>query len=130
MTNDERKLYRTFREAGYGAIEALDNARAIVKGREAGLVCTWIDEDEAWDGDGEAPRYLLCGVVHREGDDGTRLASLNMVGVESFRDVYLLDCEAQLMVEALDLLDSENDSLATALASELAARATYAGVQS
>jgi hypothetical protein len=50
-------------------------------------------------------------------------SSLGMVGVNSMSDVYLLNCEADLMREALIELDSEDAEKAQVMSE----RATYAG---
>jgi hypothetical protein len=134
MNTDERRFYDLFRsdESPYTATEALDNARAIVKGHDRGLVCVWSDEDESWDGECEPPKFLLWGAVYRQSDmdnygnpkrHAFPFSSLGMVGVNSMSDVYLLNCEADLMREALIELDSEDAEKAQVMSE----RATYAG---
>jgi hypothetical protein len=95
------------------------------------------DEDEPWDGDGDAPAHLLClAIIRHERYSGTTregrprgdwLASISMVGVDSMSDPYLRVCFADLALEVLEDERVEQDRKDTYLAAELASRATYAG---
>lgn len=91
------------------------------------------DEDEPWDGEGDAPRYLLClslrridpACIGRRGGDC--LASLGMVGVDSMNDPYLRAVFADLAMEVLADEAEEQERVDTYNAAEMASRATYAG---
>lgn len=109
----------------YSLTQAYAEARTIAAARDLGMTCEQEYESEAWDGDSPAPRHLLCLIVHDA--DGTPLASLGMIGVDSIDDPYLTTCEAELYAEALATLESERDAKATRDAEALATRATYAG---
>jgi hypothetical protein len=50
--------------------------------------------------------------------------------LETWWDAYMVEVEADLLDEACDLLDAEADAEASAMAAELASRATFAGVPS
>jgi hypothetical protein len=123
--------FRFFHEnAGYvvgrRAVCALALARAELRAKDEGLTVRWEDEQEAWDGDCEAPPIIVCAIVQTA--EGTMLpASLGMIGLNSWRDTYVRVVEAQLFLEALDAIDTERDRAAFAEASELASRVTYAG---
>lgn len=131
------RAYRVFRgrtgRVGRDAEAALWLAKAEVAGFAARLVYAEEDEQEAWDADGPAPKYLFCCCVYR-GDEYGRIsddrpiASLGMVGVDSMDDPYLREVRAELFAEALDEIDAERDAESTAIAESLAGRATYAGV--
>lgn len=123
--------YTFFREnaggiVGESAATAWALARAEETGRERGLTFVTEDEEEPWDGDCEAPTYVLwCAVfLPFRRSRGGCLASLGMVGVNSMRDPYLRVVAAELMSEALAVLDAEDQ----ATADTYAARATLAGV--
>ena len=151
------EAFRFFHEhAGYvvgeRAVCALRLARAEMRAKELGLKVTWDDEDLPWDGDCEAPKIHARATVlhpdHADADtsdlsvrfpffdrkDGSRgrtptvLAALGSIGLDSWRDSYVRVVEAELFSEALGELDAERDAIATVQASELASRATYAGV--
>jgi hypothetical protein len=92
------------------------------------------DELEAWDNmPGEtAPEYVFCVCVYGpEDDNGKRefLDSLGMVGVNRLDDPYLRVVAAELCEQALATLDARFEKTAQEAANELAARATFAGVQ-
>jgi hypothetical protein len=120
-----------------------------------GLSVTWETDDMPWDGDCPAPKIVAVATVYAPGvdpstanarfpyADGPRygfvpaggvyrqrevLASLGGIGLDSWRDDYRRVVEAELLSEALENLNEENDRLATREASELSSRATYAGV--
>ena len=134
--------YRFFHElAGYvvgqSAVCALALARAEETAERRGLMVLWEDEDEPWDSDCPEPTYVMwAGVYWREDDDQGRyqgryrarrsppLASVGMVGFNTWNDPYRRVVEAELFMEALS---GEVDRLDQEAANELAARATYAG---
>jgi len=91
------------------------------------------DELEAWDCDVERPEYVFCVCVYGpEDDDGKRefLDCLGMVGVNRLDDPCLRVIAAELCEQALATLDARFEKAVTEAANELAARATFAGVQS
>jgi hypothetical protein len=117
---------------GYGIEHAIAYARATVRGEERGLSVLWEDEFLPWDGDCPAPKvHLMASVYHPDRKTpcgmGDRhfyvLAHLGSIGLESHRDPYMRVIEAELLSEALDVLDKEDASEAAILAE----RATYAG---
>lgn len=130
--------YVFFREhsggvAGRNAEHAWRHARAEEMGIARGLVFVTQDEEEPWDGECAAPEYVLWCAVFRaddvgrdghpyRGHAGSWLASVGMVGVDTMRDPHLRCVAAELMGEALDVLDKEDAQEA----SEMAERATYA----
>jgi hypothetical protein len=145
MDRDLLSRYRFFRgrgwRVGHDAEDALALARAEKRAKELGLSVSWEDEIDPWDGDCPAPAILVCGLVYAPDETDRNgsplvhyslrphvLASLGMVGLNSWRDSYVRVVEACLFSEALDALDAESDAIATVQASELASRATYAGV--
>jgi hypothetical protein len=79
---------------------------------------------------GHTPHYnffghgLVCSEC--QAPAGRTLASLGMIGTDSRTDPYRRVVEAQLAVEALEILDAERDEIATRNAEELAGRATFA----
>jgi hypothetical protein len=93
-------------------------ARAEMTAESLGWTVELEDEQEAWDGDCEAPAYCFCVCI--KDADGKYLNSLGMVGVESHRDPYLRVVEAELYMQAID-------DRATEQAKEMAGRATFAG---
>lgn len=126
-----RTRYAWFRRHGCTPREAIALYRAEEGAESRGLAVHFEHEQEAWDGECPAPRYVLCLSVGLEDDfDRSRerwrtcIASLGMVGVESLRDPYLRIVTAELYAEALLALDAEDQYAADALAQ----RATYAGV--
>lgn len=130
--------YRFFRAnagsiVGESALSAWRYAHAERKAESLGLTCVMQDEQEPWDGDCPAPKFVLWCAVFKDSDidhhgqsyrKSTWIASVGMVGVNSMRDPYLRVVAAELYVEALDVLDQEHQ----AEADELASRATYAAV--
>lgn len=106
---------------------AMALARAERRATAEGLRVLWEDEQEPWDGEPPAPPILVCGNVPEPGGWRGSLASLGMVGFNSWRDTYVRVVEAELFVEAFATLDARREAAACAEASELAARATYAG---
>ena len=110
----------------YPLASALREARAIERAADLGLTCETETDPEPWDGDCPAPKHLVCMLVRDE--SGRVLASLGGIGVDSYRDPYLMTCEAELYAEALDTLDTEANQRAIVDAQALASRATYAGV--
>jgi hypothetical protein len=140
---------------GRKAVTAIALARAELAAEAAGLTVTWTGDDLPWDGDCPAPKILAVATVYAPGvnpsrvdgrfpyADGPRagfvrwgdtyrkrevLAQLGGIGLESWRDAYVRVVEAELLCEALETLAEETNRQATREASELAARATYAGV--
>jgi hypothetical protein len=140
---------------GKRAVGAIALARAERDAAARGLSVTWEADDTPWDGDCPAPKIVAVATVYAPGvdpsttdgrfpyADGPRrgfvpaggiyrkrevLASLGGIGLDSWRDDYVRVVEAELLSEALENLDEENDRLATREASELSSRATYAGV--
>jgi hypothetical protein len=143
MSADTLKRAQFFAtHAGYAtppgrAACALNLARAEERGEAMGLEVLWTEEEEeSWDGDCPAPKILLWGAVYRAEDINARtgeacshassLAAIGMVGVDSWQDPSLRVVEAELLSDALAMLDKEADALATAQAAELTERATYA----
>lgn len=121
--------YAWFRKHGCAPREALAHARTETSAEERNLGVHYEHEQEAWDGECPAPRYVLCLSVGVREDGfvaGYRicLASCGMVGVESLRDPYLRILTTELYAEALLALDAEDQCAADALAQ----RATYAGI--
>lgn len=111
---------RFFREnAGYVVGERMRCAWALAKAeeraKEAGLRVVWEDESEPWYGDCPAPPII---VFARVPDDATgryvSLASLGMIGLNSWSDPYVRVVEAELFSEALDILDERRESSARA----------------
>lgn len=117
-------------EGGHGTRTA-DTAFALTKswleGEDRDLVVSWEQEDERWDGDCPAPKYLLCGFVHERENRKKWYASLGMVGIDSYDDPYLEIEGYHLMHEAISWLKDDEDKAATIAAREMAQRATYAG---
>lgn len=112
--------------------DALCTASAIVRGEDRGLVLEWEEENEPWDGDGEAPKYYLCAIVYqvdREGNKTPRygLAALGGIGVDTLSDPYLTTVKGELFSEALEILDKEHDREVAIAAKELESRPTFAG---
>jgi hypothetical protein len=154
MNQDLLRRYREFRslyarETG-GIVQcrmALSLARDEQRAEREGLSVTWEDDDLPWDGEGSAPKIVAVATVYVPGCDGNSwrtagwvpstcpgvhrradtLASLGGIGLDDWRDPYVREVEAELLGEALDELDAERDRAATAEASELAARPTFAG---
>lgn len=131
MTLKERTMF--FRSQGFKVYAAVQHARAEQAAESRGLVCYWSYSQEEWDGDCEPPTHCLDGAVYRAKDmnhydhpmrSARCLASLGMVGVNNVNDPYLRVCAAGLFIEALALLDAEDQREAD----KLAERATYAGV--
>lgn len=118
---------------GRRAVGAFRLAQAEEKGERLGLKVIWEDEFLPWDGDCEAPAiHAMASIYHPDREDDARpgdkhfyvLAHLGSIGLNSWRDDYVRVVEAELMLEALDVLDDEDE----VQASVLAERATYAGV--
>jgi len=150
------QYYGVLRRAGWTAQAAFKTAKsytvAIKRAAVEGVRVEWSDDDLPWDGDCEAPPVVACATVLRrgyegvdrssvavrfpfhDGPDGTVrrsrpvLAALGGIGLESWRDPYMLDVEAELLTEAFDVLDAEREEEACSAAAELAERATYASV--
>lgn len=111
---------------------AMTLARAERDGKVRGLRVVWEDEYEVWDGDCEAPKvHAMASIYHpdrapdaRRGDPHFYvLAHLGSIALDSWHDDYMRVVEAELMQEALDVLDGEDEQEALILA----ARATFAG---
>lgn len=128
--------YRFFHEhAGYvvgrSAEYALRLARAEARAQELGLKVSWEDETDSWESiNGEdcapaPPIHVQASVRDPEG--GFPLASLGSIGLLSWRDPYVRVVEAELFAEVLDEIDAEAETRTTHLASEMAARPSYAG---
>jgi hypothetical protein len=124
--------YNLFRAMGYGMSHALAYDRAIRKGEARDLRVVWEDEFLPWDGDCPAPKvHLMASVYHPDRPEPCHrghkhfyvLAHLGSIGLKSHRDPYMRIIEAELLSEALDVLDKEDASEAAILAE----RATYAG---
>jgi hypothetical protein len=124
-----------FYAVGYRMSTAVALARAEERANELGLVFVWEPEEEAWDGDVPlAPTDLLEWAACYEADGIDRhgqpirrpLSSLGMVTTTSYSDPYRRVVEAELALEALAVLDS----IDRVEADKLAARATFAGVES
>ena len=120
---------------GYRMSTAVALARAEERANELGLVFGWEPEEEAWVGDVPlAPTDLLEWVACYEADGVDRhgqpirrpLSSLGMVATTGYSDPYRRVVEAELALDALAVLDS----IDRAEADKLAARATFAGVES
>lgn len=129
MSTSFREAFLFFHEnaGGYVAADTIILARAEARAKELGLVFVWEDEQEPWDGDVPlAPTDLLewvaCYVPGRQ----EPIASLGMVATSGYSDPYRRVVEAELAAEALGVLDAED----AAEAARLAARATFAGVES
>jgi hypothetical protein len=109
MTTDLRRWRFFLESAGYcsppgRAACALALARAERDGELHGLEFWWEDDQEAWDGDGPAPRYLLnCVCVDA---DGKPLAALCGIGLNDTADDYRRVVQAELAADALDELAS------------------------
>lgn len=112
---------------GRHAVAAIALARAERDAEELDLKVSWEDEDLAWDGEGEPPAIWAYAAVYHPNDPSWPIAGLGGIGLNSWRDTYVRVVEAELLSEALAALDEENDTRATELAAELAARATFAG---
>lgn len=112
---------------GHMAEVALRLARAERKAEAQNLRVSWEDELEAWDGECPAPPILVSARVPRPGNRKFCLASLGMIGLNSWSDTYVRVVRAELLAEALETLDEELEAKATDQARELASRATYAG---
>ena len=135
MATTYQRAVTFFRTGGYqvkaarkAAHEWLDaKARAESCGLEIGV--EWEQEDFAWDGDGEAPPIWQCAFV-RDPRPGHRtyLACLGGIGLLTWQDGYVREVETMMLNEACDTLESEREATATACASELQSRATFAGV--
>ena len=154
MDRSFARIVARCREQGYTLANAWDLAKrhgaAVKRASAFDLVVSWDDDDLPWDGDCEAPALLMRATVlhpdHADADtsdvsvrfpffdrkDGTVgrtpavLAALGGIGLDSMRDAYVWDVEADLLDEACDVLDAERDALACQQAAELASRATFA----
>jgi hypothetical protein len=105
---------------------AWDAAQAIVRAENEYLHFEYEPSDIPWDGDCEAPKYILdCSV---RDDKGRYLAGIGMVGVDSLDDPYLDVLAGELFAEALAEIDLERDAKNHRIATELEERATYASV--
>lgn len=101
--------------------------------KDLGLHVVW--EDEAWDGEGDAPSIYVCAsVYHPDRKENARpsdphyyvLAHLGGVDLDTWRDSIVRTIDAELLREAIGTMRAEQDADDTERANELASRATYA----
>jgi hypothetical protein len=111
---------------GHAAETAIRLARAEVRADALGLEVRFADEDLPWDGDCPAPSIHVYAWV--EDQSGRKRAHLGLIGLESWNDSYVRVVSAELLADALDEIDDEDDAFWTREACLLGDRATFAGV--
>jgi len=111
---------------GHAAEMAIRLARAELRADALGLEVRFADEDLPWDGDCPAPKIHVRAWV--EDASGRQRAHLGSIGLESWGDSYVRVVSAELLADALDEIDAENDAYWKREADFLGDRATYAGV--
>jgi len=148
LSEDMMGRYRFFLEhAGYctppgRAACALALARAEARADDEGLVVVWNGEDIPWDGDGPPPPiWMWAGVVRAEDAHqewgcmpapkrgATYLASLGGIGLNGWRDPYVRVVSAELLAEALDVIDAEAKQARLDVAPARATRTADGGAQ-
>jgi hypothetical protein len=91
---------------GQSALGAIALARAEVRAQDLDLEVTWEDERGEWDGDCPPPAVHACAFIvdpHAK----RYLACLGGIGLNSIHDPYVRVVEAELFLEAIETIASE-----------------------
>lgn len=111
-----KEAYSFFRSQGIRASYALILARSEERAKQAEIEFEWTEDDHPWDGDGDAPPFMMCCDA---GACGYRsnLCGIGLSGSYAVDRPYQREIEAELALEILQQM--ECDGLCGVQASEL-----------